>query len=57
VSFWKENPEWADRGPKSRRPPPVCRRHGVPKVRQTGKTPYRCPACEREAWERGEACP
>jgi predicted Zn-ribbon and HTH transcriptional regulator len=51
VSFWKEHPEWVARGPKTRRPPPTCKEHGVIKVRQHGKAPYRCPECEREAWE------
>jgi len=46
MSFWKEQ------RPKTRRPAPTCKTHGTPKVRQTAKTPYRCPACEREAWER-----
>jgi hypothetical protein len=32
----------------------MCKTHGVPKVRQTAKTPYRCPECERDAWQRGE---
>jgi predicted Zn-ribbon and HTH transcriptional regulator len=35
----------------TRRPAPTCKRHGVTKVRQTAKTPYRCSECEREAWE------
>jgi hypothetical protein len=35
--------------------PPTCPKHGTPKVRATPKTPYRCPACEREAWQKGEA--
>lgn len=47
-TFWKGT----RRGPKTRRPAPVCKAHGVTKVRQTAKTPYRCPQCEREAWER-----
>lgn len=52
TTFWK----WSGMGdnrPKTRRPVPTCRVHGVTKVRQTGKTPYRCPECEREAWVRG----
>jgi ribosomal protein L37AE/L43A len=54
MSFWRENPQWARRGPKTRRPAPICKTHSVQKVRQTNKTPFRCPECEREAWERGE---
>jgi hypothetical protein len=51
TSFWK----WSglgDNRPKTRRPAPVCKEHGVVKVRQHGKAPYRCPQCEREAWEK-----
>lgn len=31
--------------------PPLCRRHGTPKVRQTPKSRYACPTCEHEAWK------
>jgi hypothetical protein len=50
TDFWK----WSglgDNRPKTRRPAPTCKTHGVTKVRQHGKAPYRCPECEREAWE------
>jgi hypothetical protein len=33
---------------------PVCRKHRLAKIRQTAKSAFRCPACEREAWERGQ---
>lgn len=51
MSFWSEA---APKRPKTRRPPPTCMAHGIEKVRQTAKTPYRCPACERDAWQRGQ---
>lgn len=53
MTFWKGF--GTRRGPKTRRPAPTCKTHGIPTVRQHGKAPYRCPECEREAWERGEA--
>lgn len=52
-SFWDEHPEWAGRRLKADRPPPTCRVHGTPKVRQTAKSKYRCPECEYETWKRG----
>jgi predicted Zn-ribbon and HTH transcriptional regulator len=48
--FWKESGLGTRRGPKTRRPAPTCKTHGIPKVQQTAKTPYRCPECEREEW-------
>jgi hypothetical protein len=29
---------------------PVCREHRIVKIRQTPKSAYRCPACERGAY-------
>lgn len=54
MTFWTEHPEWAAPKPKSPRAAPKCKTHGLTKARATAKSRYRCPECEREAWERGE---
>jgi hypothetical protein len=46
--FWSM---WKGPGKKRQCRTPVCKRHGVTKVRQHGRAPYRCPECEREAQE------